>query len=240
MQYYPSFFLVIVLGVNTCNPRYLHTIDICHEHYGYYLAWGSNVFLPTTYTLQAQYLARYPVQLSPVVAATILLLGLAGYAIFRTVNHQKHVFRRTDGNCKIWGAEPRYIACVYRTADGAVHENRLLCSGEYLPMYILSYLPSLIGRTYVYSLSPADYLLLGLGGWGIVRHTNYVGDLLLSYAMCAVCGFDSLIPWSYAIFMTMVLVHRCQRDERRCLRKYGAAWERYCAQVRWKMVPGVY
>ena len=88
------------------------------------------MFLPTTYTLQAQYLARHPVHLGPLSATAVLLLGLGGYAIFRTVNHQKHVFRRSGGACKIWGKDPQYITCTYRTADGAVHESRLLYSGE--------------------------------------------------------------------------------------------------------------
>lgn len=33
---------------------YLRTIDICHDHFGYYLAWGDSVWLPYMYTLQAQ------------------------------------------------------------------------------------------------------------------------------------------------------------------------------------------
>jgi hypothetical protein len=112
------------------RSRYLHTIDICHDHFGFYFAWGSGVFLPTTYTLQSQYLARHPIQRNPLVDLAILLAGLSGYAIFRVVNHQKHVFRRTKGNCKIWGSAPKYINCVYKTADGSVHKNMLLCSGK--------------------------------------------------------------------------------------------------------------
>lgn len=58
--------------------------------------------------------------------------------------------------------------------------------------------------------------------------------------MCAVCGPYHLIPWSYAIFMTSLLIHRCYRDEERCSIKYGADWKAYCQQVRWKLIPGVF
>jgi 7-dehydrocholesterol reductase len=182
--------------------------------------------LPTTYTLQSQYLARRPIQRNPLKDLAILLTGLSGYAIFRIVNHQKHIFRRTKGNCKIWGATPKYINCVYKTADGSVHKNMLLCSGT-----SPNNLPKSNGWT--------NYLR-NPGAWGVVRHANYVGDLILSYSMCAVCGFNSLIPWSYAIFMTLILVHRCHRDEKRCLNKYGESWRKYCEVVRWKLVPGIY
>ena len=43
---------------------YLRTIDIAHDHFGFYLAWGDTVFLPMTYTLQSLYLLYNPVQLS--------------------------------------------------------------------------------------------------------------------------------------------------------------------------------
>ena len=100
-----------------------------HDHYGYYLGWGSVAFLPTIYTLQVQYLGRYPVDLTFNQTIGVLSLGLGGYALFRSANHQKDVVRSTNGQCTIWGAKPRYIRCRYRTDDGRTHESLLLCSG---------------------------------------------------------------------------------------------------------------
>lgn len=185
---------------------YLRTIDICHDHFGFYLAWGSAVWLPTMYTLQSQYLARYPVQLSTPVAALIFTIGVSGYALFRSVNFQKDIVRRTNGECTIWGKKAKVMRCNFKTADGKDHQTLLLLSGW----------------------------------WGISRHCNYVGDLMLSYAMCAVCGVQNLIPWTYAIFMTCILVHRCFRDEARCRTKYGDQWDKYCNIVRWRLIPGVW
>lgn len=33
---------------------YLKTIDICHDHFGWYLGWGDCVWLPFLYTLQVR------------------------------------------------------------------------------------------------------------------------------------------------------------------------------------------
>lgn len=185
---------------------YLRTIDIAHDHYGFYLAWGCFTFVPTMYTLQAQYLGLYPTSPSTAYLTLIFGLGLAGYALFRSVNDQKDRVRRSGGKCLIWGKPAKYITAAYRTSDGAQHESILLCCGW----------------------------------WGWSRHANYVGDLLLSFSMCALVGTTSLLVWFYAIFMAILLVHRCIRDEKRGSAKYGASWEEYCRRVPWRLVPGIW
>jgi 7-dehydrocholesterol reductase len=185
---------------------YLRTIDICHDHFGFYLAWGSIVWLPGVYTLQTQYLARNPVVLSNFQALFIASTGIGGYILFRCVNHQKDLVRRTKGKCNLWGSPAKIVRVKYRTKDGKEHDSLLLCSGF----------------------------------WGLARHVNYLGDLILSYSMCATCGFTHLLPWTYAIFMTTLLIHRCWRDEERCSKKYGKGWEDYCKQVKWVIIPGIY
>ena len=102
---------------------------MCHDHFGFYLAWGSVVWLPAVYTLQVQYLARYPVQLPPLIATIVLMTGIGGYVLFRSVNHQKDLVRRTNGDCKIWGKKAEYIRCTFKTKDNFTHESLLLCSG---------------------------------------------------------------------------------------------------------------
>jgi 7-dehydrocholesterol reductase len=158
------------------------------------------------YTLQTQYLARYPLDLPWYVALAILSTGVGGYLVFRAVNHQKDLARRTKGDCLIWGRPAKMLTCSYTTADGGKHESQLLISGW----------------------------------WGLVRHGNYFGDLFLSFSMCACCGCKHLLPWTYAIFMTILLLHRCSRDEQRCLAKYGEKWKDYCRLVPYKIIPGVY
>ena len=76
---------------------YLRTIDIAHDHFGFYLAWGDTVFLPMTYTLQSLYLSYNPVQLSTPALIAVLALGFSGYWVFRAVNNQKDVVRAGQG-----------------------------------------------------------------------------------------------------------------------------------------------
>ena len=108
---------------------YLRTIDMAHDHYGYYLGWGSVAVVPSVYTIQVQYLARHPVNLPPTQAAAVLSLGLGGYALFRAANHQKDIVRSTNGRCKVWGKPAGYIRAPYKTEDGKTHESLLVTTG---------------------------------------------------------------------------------------------------------------
>ena len=83
---------------------YLRTIDIAHDHFGFYLAWGDTVFLPMTYTLQSLYLLYNPVQLSVHPRWWLCCAwGWSGYWVFRAVNNQKDRVRQAKGKCNIWG-----------------------------------------------------------------------------------------------------------------------------------------
>jgi len=108
---------------------YLRTIDICHDHFGFYLAWGDNVWLPWMYTLQAFYLVYNPIQLPWWQFTLVLALGLFGYYIFRGTNDQKNEFRKADGKILIWGKPAKFIIAPYHTADGKPHASKLLTSG---------------------------------------------------------------------------------------------------------------
>jgi len=82
--------------------------------------------------------------------------------------------------------------------------------------------------------------LLVSGWWGQARHMNYTGDLLMAWTWGLTCGFGSVIPYVYAVFLTLLLLHRLRRDERECRLKYGTDWDAYCRRVPYRLVPGVY
>jgi len=82
--------------------------------------------------------------------------------------------------------------------------------------------------------------LLISGWWGMARHMNYLGDLLMGLAWCLPCGVQSPIPYFYSIYFTTLLVHRERRDEEKCRKKYGKDWERYTALVPYRILPYVY
>ncbi|XP_038620782.1 delta(14)-sterol reductase TM7SF2 isoform X3 [Tachyglossus aculeatus] len=82
--------------------------------------------------------------------------------------------------------------------------------------------------------------LLVSGWWGLVRHPNYLGDLIMALAWSLPCGVTHLLPYFYVLYFTALLVHREARDEHRCLCKYGLAWREYCRRVPYRILPYVY
>ncbi len=82
--------------------------------------------------------------------------------------------------------------------------------------------------------------LLVSGWWGVARHFNYTGDLMGCLAYGLACGFDHFIPYFYLVYMTILLVHRCIRDEHRMRYKYGQAWQEYCRRVPYRLIPGIF
>jgi 7-dehydrocholesterol reductase len=185
---------------------YLRTIDICHDHYGWYLGWGDPVWLPWMYTLQGLFLVTHPVDLPWWQFGAVLATGLLGYYIFRMTNNQKDIVRKANGNVNIWGKPATFIRAAYKTSDGKVHESLLLTSGF----------------------------------WGLARHFNYLGDLTISFAYCAACGFGYFLPYFYFFYMAILLGFREGRDDYRCRLKYGKKWEEYCDAVKYRIIPYVY
>ncbi|XP_061057987.1 delta(14)-sterol reductase TM7SF2 isoform X1 [Eubalaena glacialis] len=82
--------------------------------------------------------------------------------------------------------------------------------------------------------------LLVSGWWGMVRHPNYLGDLIMALAWSLPCGVSHLLPYFYLLYFTALLVHREARDEQQCLQKYGLAWHAYCRRVPYRIVPYIY
>jgi 7-dehydrocholesterol reductase len=87
---------------------------------------------------------------------------------------------------------------------------------------------------------PRENLLLASGYWGIARHFHYLPELVAAFCWTLPVGFTRALPWFYPAFLTVLLVHRALRDERRCAAKYGADWLRYCRLVPYRIVPGVF
>lgn len=80
--------------------------------------------------------------------------------------------------------------------------------------------------------------LLASGLWGVVRHPNYLGDIIMHISWLPFVF--SLLPSLTIILTVLILVHRSLRDNRHCKLKYGAAWDRYRNRVRYSLLPKVY
>ena len=66
--------------------------------------------------------------------------------------------------------------------------------------------------------------LLISGFWGIGRHMNYTGDLIMALAYCLPCGYQ-LGAYTYAIYLVVLLTHRAYRDDTKCSEKYTKLWK---------------
>lgn len=112
----------------------------------------------------------------------------------------------------VWGRAPRYIEAQYTT----VSER-----GE---------------------RETHTSLLLASGWWGVARHLQYTFELMAAWSWGLLAGVHThgVLPLSYPIFLTILLIHRAARDEARCLAKYGKHYEQYMQMVPYKIVPYLY
>lgn len=81
--------------------------------------------------------------------------------------------------------------------------------------------------------------LLTSGYWGMARKINYTGDYIMGVSWCLLCGFGSIVPYFYAIYFLILLVHRSERDDHLCHVKYGDDWIKYKKIVPYRFIPGV-
>jgi 7-dehydrocholesterol reductase len=101
--------------------------------------------------------------------------------------------------------------------------------------------PVLITATYQTTDGKArQNLLLVSGWWGLARHFHYVLELTAAFAWTAPAGFSNVLPWFYFIFLTILLLDRSGRDDKRCAQKYGEFWNEYRSHVPYRVVPGVF
>ena len=83
--------------------------------------------------------------------------------------------------------------------------------------------------------------LLCSGFWGIARHVNYLGEILMATGLALSLGhFDVVWPWLYPLYYVLLLGTRERDDDRRCEEKYGPLWDEYRRRVPYRIVPGVY
>lgn len=96
-----------------------------------------------------------------------------------------------------------------------------------------------LGGMSPHAISDGEHHLLAGGFWGVSRHVNYLGEILMACGIALVLGWPLLIgPWLYPLYYVLLLGFRERDDDKRCAEKYGPLWEQYRRQVRWRIVPG--
>jgi len=192
---------------------YMRSIDIITDRAGFYETWGCLVWVPSIYTLHTRSMVQLPSGLSWPAAGAIFAVGLLGVAFNFEADLQRQRFRETGGAALVWGRKPIAIEAEYHVADPK--------SGK---------------------LARHTSLLLVSGWWGVARHAQYFFELTAawSWGLLAGVGTHGALPFFYAAYLTVLLVHRAIRDEEKCSLKYGAAYAKYKAMVPYKIVPYVF
>ncbi|XP_067604503.1 delta(14)-sterol reductase TM7SF2 isoform X2 [Pseudorca crassidens] len=197
----------------------LTTMDIIHDGFGFMLAFGDLAWVPFTYSLQAQFLLYHPEPLGLPLASVICLInGQSGRGSALPPPFIRSLFIQHP------------LAVGYYIFRGANSQKNTFRKNPSDPRVAdLETISTATGRR-----------LLVSGWWGMVRHPNYLGDLIMALAWSLPCGVSHLLPYFYLLYFTALLVHREARDEQQCLQKYGLAWHAYCRRVPYRIVPYIY
>jgi 7-dehydrocholesterol reductase len=123
---------------------YFHSLDIAHDRFGFYIAWGVCGWLPIVYTLPNLYLVQHWSGMSSLVALAIFVFGVAAIVINYQADRQRQRVRATQGRTKVWGRKPETILATYTTADGVKRRNLLLVSGWWGVARHFHYLPEIL------------------------------------------------------------------------------------------------
>lgn len=84
-----------------------------------------------------------------------------------------------------------------------------------------------------------ENIILASGWWGIARHFHYIPEIAGAFFWSAPALFTNFAPYFYVCFLTLLLLDRAFRDDKRCAKKYGPGWTDYCKLVPYKIIPYV-
>ena len=91
------------------------------------------------------------------------------------------------------------------------------------------------------TISDGNKTLLVNGFWGISRHINYLGEIIMASGIVLCTGHPLLIwPWLYPAYYIALLFPRQVDDNKRCAAKYGPLWDEYVKKVPYKIIPFIY
>ena len=91
------------------------------------------------------------------------------------------------------------------------------------------------------TISAGGKHVLAGGFWGLSRHINYLGEILMATGLTLCLGYPlALAAWLYPLYYVGLLFPRQHYDDLRCAERYGALWEEYCRRVPSRIIPGIY
>lgn len=91
------------------------------------------------------------------------------------------------------------------------------------------------------TITDGNKTLLVNGFWGISRHINYLGEILMASGIVIATGYyNTFWPWLYPLYYVLLLFTRQWDDDRRCAAKYGSLWAEYKTRVPWRIIPYIW
>jgi protein-S-isoprenylcysteine O-methyltransferase Ste14 len=91
------------------------------------------------------------------------------------------------------------------------------------------------------SITDGNKTLLVNGFWGLSRHINYLGEIVMATGIVLCTGHPLLLwPWLYPLYYVVLLFPRQVDDDKRCAAKYGTLWKQYLKRVPYRIIPFVY
>ncbi|VDN60720.1 unnamed protein product [Dracunculus medinensis] len=146
-------------------------LDAQVDKAGFCRIWRGMVLLPTLYVTPISLLARNQSVLPKPLSVLLFLMGLTAIYVNTDINQQRYNFRIGNGNVKIWGKDPFFIAAKFRRENGDFGTNLLLGSGWWglsrHPNYLAEWLSFMFwsllqGSTTIIPYSPLIYLAIFL------------------------------------------------------------------------------
>lgn len=119
----------------------------------------------------------------------------------------------------------------------------VLARGANMQKYYFKRDPShvFLGLIKPQSISDGERHVLCSGFWGLSRHINYLGEVLMATGLTLSLGWPWLIvPWLYPLYYAVFLPTRERDDDHRCEEKYGELWRQYREKVPRRIIPYVY
>jgi 7-dehydrocholesterol reductase len=206
-----NFFYVIKFFV-FFEQHYMKAADIAVDRLGFMLCWGTIGFMPLVHNLQTLHLVKNDGIITSWPLACFLI-GVGFICIYLNYDSdtQRHRFREI----------------ITTTKNG-----KMMIWGKEA-QFIRAKYHTVDGKSH-------ESLLLMSGYHGIARHIHYLFDIIWLFLLAIPCGFHTILPWTYCIYLTSLLLDRTYRIDSRCKQKYGKYWEMYENKVRWKLIPGVW
>lgn len=225
---------------------------------------GATMLELNALSFTAHHLMKYGDQTSPglIIAAALLTYFVIDYFIFEEVHlYTYDLFAERVGFKLGWGClvfyPYFYPVFLWSTVDlpdphtpsllliiyvFIFFTGWILSRGANLQKYFFKKNP---GRAFLNivpeTISDGNNALLVNGFWGLSRHINYSGEILMASGIILCTGYPGMIwPWLYPLYYVLLLIARQRDDDKRCALKYGALWKTYTKRVPYRIIPWIY